>query len=70
MFFQDFLGGLTWKSDGDNCEGEKNAEPIKYREDNALRKGVKGVNKLQFSIATKGDHLIHLLQLARDDPKP
>ena len=43
---------------------------LKYREDNALRKGVKGVDKLELSIATKGDHLIHLLQLARDDPKP
>ena len=49
---------------------KKMLNQLKYREDNALRKGVKGVNKLQFSIATKGDHLIHLLQLARDDPKP
>ena len=49
---------------------KKMLNQLKYREDNALRKGVKGVDKLQLSIATKGDHLIHLLQLARDDPKP
>ena len=41
-----------------------------YREDNALGEGVKGVDKFKFCIATKGDHLIHLLQLARDNPKP
>ena len=39
-------------------------------EDNALWEGVEAVDQLQLRISPQRDHLVHLLQLTRDNAEP
>merc|ERR1719431_883137 len=39
-------------------------------EDDALGERVQGVDQLQLGVPAQGDHLVHLLQLPRDDLEP